>query len=513
VDPADEPGGRDRGESLARVATAVRAVRAEGHPVLLLDSGDTIQGTPTQSLVFSGAIPSAGDPTVRAMNLVGYVAMAVGNHEFDFGLARLRSSQAEAKFPWLSANIVGADGKPAFTPYVVRTAGGVRVGILGLTTPTVAFWEAAANVQGLRFVDAVEAARKYVPILRGKEHCDVVLVLTHQGFEKDLETGAPKEGGVASENEAYALATEVAGIDLLMTGHTHTVIEPRKLGPTWVSQPGRFGNTVTRFDLTFQKSGGRLALSAVAGRNLPMKDVAPDAAVIQSTAAERKAAVGILSETVATLEKPVSSRSARVSDTALLDWLHAVQREQGKADLSFASLLPGSLPDWAAGPLTEGQIWEFYPYENTLVTIRATGKQVREALEVAARCVGGIAVQDGAPVWRRTGSVWGYNCDTLDGAEYALDPTQPEGRRVVFLRRAGLPVKDDDVFTVALNSYRASGGGGYEVWRSCPRVADSQASLRELLIADARRRGTLRLEANQNWFLAPSLPEGRFNPN
>lgn len=513
VDPADEPGGRDRGEGLARVATAVRAVRAEGHPVLLLDSGDTIQGTPTQALVFSGAIRSTADPTVRAMNLVGYAAMAVGNHEFDFGLPRLRSSQAEAKFPWLSANIVRTDGRPAFEPYAVRTAGGVRVGILGLTTPTVPFWEAAAHVEGLRFLDAVEAARKYVPILRGKERCDVVVVLTHQGFERDLDTGAAREGGVSSENQAYALATEVPGIDLLLTGHTHMAIEPRKLGPTWVSQPGRFGNTLTRFDLSFKRTGGRLALAAVSGRNLSMKDVAPDQAVVQSTAAERQAALRLLSETVATLERPVSSRSARVADTALLDWLHAVQREQGRADLSFASLLPGSLQDWPAGPLTEGQIWDFYPYENTLVTVRATGKQVREALEVAARCVGGVAVQDGAPVWRRSGSVWGYNCDTLDGADYALDPMRPEGSRVVFLRRAGSPVQDEDTFTVALNSYRASGGGGYEIWRGCPRVADSPVSLRDLLIADARRRGTLRLQVNQNWFLAPSLPEGRFTSN
>jgi len=295
VDPADEPGGRDRGESLARVAAAVRLARAESRPVLLLDSGDTIQGTPTQALVFSGAIRYAGDPTVRAMNLVGYTAMAVGNHEFDFGLPRLRTSEKEARFPWLSANIVGADGQPAFEPYVVRTAGGVRVGILGLTTPTVPFWEASSHLSGLRFLDAVEAAKKYVPILRGKERCDVVVVLTHQGFERDLDTGAPRQGAVPSENQAYALASEVGGIDLLLTGHTHVAIEPRKLGPTWVSQPGRFGNTLTRFDLTLEKKAGRWVLRAVTGRNLSMKDVAPDPAVVASTATERQAAARILS--------------------------------------------------------------------------------------------------------------------------------------------------------------------------------------------------------------------------
>ena len=513
VHPQDEPADRDYGEGLARIATAVRAIRAQGRPVLLLDSGDTIQGSPTQALVFSGAIQDSdaatSDPTIRAMNLLGYDAMAVGNHEFDFGRARLEKSRREAKFPWLSANIAGEDGKPVFAPYVVKTVAGVRVGILGLTTQTVPAWEPASHLAGLKFQDAVDAARRFVPILRGKEKCDVVLVIAHLGFERSLETGAATDS-TSGENQAHAIASEVPGIDVLLTGHTHVAIEPRQLGQTWVSQPGRFGNTLTRFDLTFEKVGGRWRVASVSGKNLPMKGVTPDAEIVKSVAAEQAATVRALTEVVAMLEQPVSSRGARTSDTGLVDWLHAVQREQGKADLSFASFLPGSLPDWPAGPVTMGQIWAFYPYENRLVTVRATGKQVREALEGAARCISGIAVQDGKPVWQRNAAVWGYNCDTLDGAEYAVDPTRPEGSRLVFLRRGGRPVRDDDVFTVAINSYRAAGGGGFGVWRDCPRVSELSGSLRDLLIADARAKKTLRLEANQNWFLSPGLPEGRF---
>src|SRR5262249_59315226 len=110
-----------------------------------------------------------------------------------------------------------------------------------------------------------------------------------------------------------------------------------------------------------------------------------------------RAPIAVLGETVARLAVPATARGALVSDTALLDWLHALQRREGKADISFASLLPGSLPAWPSGPLTLRQLWAFYPYENRLVTVQATGKQIREALEIAARCVAGISRQHRSP--------------------------------------------------------------------------------------------------------------------
>ena len=499
---------RDFGEGLARIAAAVRAIRAEGRPTLLLDSGDTIEGSPEQAIAFA---PSASgpDPIIAAMNRVGYDAMAVGNHEFDFGRDRLERSRREARFPFLSGNVEDG-GRPAFEPYRIVTAAGVRVGILGLTTPDVPSWETPERLGGLRFTDSVAAAARLVPVLRGRGRCDLVVVIVHEGFERDLETGADRGSG--EENQAYALATTVPGIDLLLTGHTHTVIDPRKLGGAWVSQPGRFGSTLTRFDVTLARAGGRWAVSEVRGRNLPMKSVPPDPDILALAAPSHDAAMTALGKSVARLSAPLSARFARTEDTALLDWLHGLQREAGKADLSFASLLPGMLPNWPAGELTVRQIWSFYPYENTLVTVRATGRQVRQALERAALCFSGLeAVRDGV-AWRRNPAVWGYNCDTMDGAEYALDPTRPEGERLLYLRRNGRDVSDDETFLVAINSYRASGGGGYAVWRSCARVSESRESLRDLLIEDAKRKGELAPKANENWFLAPSLPEGPIRP-
>lgn len=487
------------------MAAAVKTIRTEG-PVLLLDSGDTIEGSPAQALVFSGAVGNGTDPIVRAMNQLRYDAMAVGNHEFDFGLARLERSRREARFPWLSANIVREDGRPAFPPYLVKDVRGVRVGILGLTTQRVPIWE-GPRVAGLSFRDTVDTARRFVPLLRRKERCDIVIVLTHQGLGPDLTTGRELAG--SDENQASAIATEVPDVDLVLTGHTHTVIEPRRLGGAWVSQPGRFGEVLTRFDLKLERRRGRLSVTEIAGRNLSMKGMPPDPETVRAIEPEHLGAMEKLAERVAELAAPVSARLARTADTPLLDWLHSVQRREGKADLSFASLLPGTLPDWR-GVLTLRQIWSFYPYENTLVTLRATGRQVRQALEIAARCFSGIASQRGQPVWQRNPAVWGYNCDTLEGADYALDPTRPEGERILYLKRNGVPVRDEEVLSVAVNSYRAAGGGGYAVWPDCPRVFESKETLRELLVADARRRRRLTLETNGNWHLIPTLPEGEF---
>ena len=143
-----------------------------------------------QALVFSGASPTGPIRSSRAMNRVGYDAMAVGNHEFDFGRARLETSRREARFPWLSANIVGEDGKPAFAPYIVATdRRRARRDSRPDDARTCPSWEPPAHIAGLRFSTRSRRRERYVPILRGKEKCDVVLVITHQGFERDLADG------------------------------------------------------------------------------------------------------------------------------------------------------------------------------------------------------------------------------------------------------------------------------------------------------------------------------------
>lgn len=504
VHPHDPRADRDLGQGLARVSTAVKGIRAEG-PVLLLDSGDTINGSPTQVLAFDGLVGDGRDPMVKAMNALRYDAMAIGNHEFDYGLARLETSRREASSP----------GSPPTSNDRTENR---------LTSRT-SCGRSVASVWGSSVSSRRRSLLAWSPGRRAA-------VPGHRGDVPPVRAGAPGQGtvrrrdrpdprrnrsrrrappGGLAENQAGRIAREVPGIDLVLTGHTHTNIAPRREGSAWISQPGGYGETLTRFDLTLERQGGAWRVANVSGRNLPMKEVPPDPALVALSETEHRQTMEKLAEPVARVGSPVSAEGARTEDTGILDWLHGVHLREGKADLSFASLLPSTLRTWEED-VTVRDIWSFYPYENSLVTLRATGKQVRTALETAARCVDGVSLEGGAPAWKRNPAVWNYNCDTMEGAEYALDPTRPEGQRVIYLRRGGRVVRDDEVFTVAVNSYRASGGGGYAVWRDCPRVSESGRTLRDILIDEARRRRELSLEPNRNWFLAPDLPESRFRP-
>jgi 2',3'-cyclic-nucleotide 2'-phosphodiesterase/3'-nucleotidase len=502
IEAVDELAQKDFGEGLARVSTIVRRVRAEGNPVLLLDDGDTIEGTPLEAL--HAASGAADDPMIRAMNAIGFDALCVGNHDFNFGLPVLDRARREARFPFLSANTLDAKGAPRFAPYTVFRKAGLKIGVLGLTVSSVPLWESPDHIAGLRFRDTVETAKEFVAVLRKREKCDVVIVLTHQGFERDPATGDPSPDRTwASENHAYALATEVPGIDLLLAGHAHQIIAPIKIGSVWTAMPGRFGNTVARFDIDVER--GRIA--AIKGQNLAVKDCAADPPIEALVAADAKLVQAALGAAAGRLESPVSFRDIRARDNAALDWLQRVQLRDGGAELSFASSLSGRLDDWNTGALTVRDIWRFYPYENRLVTVRASGKIVREALEQAAKCFSGLVALPSGMAWKRNPAVFFFNCDSLSGADYAIDPSRPEGSRVLYLRRAGREIADSDSLTVALNSYRAGGAGGFPMWRRAERLRETKKGLRELLVEDARKEGTLALFADWNWVMAPGLAE------
>ncbi len=501
--PFDDARNRPAEGSLAQVSTLVKAIRKEARgPVLLLDSGDTIQGTPLEQ--FAHVRWGEPSPTMAAMNAIGYRAMAVGNHEFNFGLEVLDRARHQAAFPFLSANVVKAgSGAPAFRPYTVLEAGPLRVGVLGLTTPRVPGWELPDHYRGLAFQPMDEAARRWVPVLRQREGCDLVIVLAHTGFERDPETGEPSGG--EEENFGWRL-TKVPGIDLLLTGHTHRNIPPRRLNGVIVSQPSARARRLTRIDLDLVRKDGAWTLARFRGENLPVRGVEPDPAVAGPAETVHRRVAAALDGPVGTVTAPVSVRGCRLGDCAALDLIHAVQLEASGADLSLASLLSDRTPDLEPGPVSWRWVYALYTYPNTLVKVRLTGRQVLDVLEHAARYYDGLRCGESGECTVLTDpAVRRYNVDTMAGLSYRVDPLAPEGNRIRDVRFGGIPLDLHAEFTLVCNNYRAAGGGGFPHIPEAEVLWTSSTEMTDLIGDWLERHDPWRPVVDGNWWIAPTL--------
>ena len=488
--------------SLAQVATMVEEIRRlSDHPVLMFDSGDTIQGELLEQ--FAHVKWSEPSPTITAMNLIGYDAMAVGNHEFNFGLEVLRRAESAAHFPVLSANTLDEKGEPAFPPYIVVVAGPVRVGVLGLVTPNIPGWEQPDNYRGLRFQAMDEAARHWVPVLRDRERCDVVVVLAHTGFELDLASGA--DDGTAYENFGWRLA-QVEGIDLLLTGHSHQEITPESINGVIVSQPRARARLLTRIDLRMERDGGGWRIAGWVGANLPVGEAEPDPGLIEAFAPLQERVADALDAPLSTVTGPVSVRGCRLADCAALDLIHEAQLEASGADLSLASLLTDGTPDLAPGPVSWRWVHGLYVYPNTLQVVELTGAQVKDVLEHAARYYTGFdcGPSSGCAVLTNP-VVRHYNVDNVSGVSYRIDPTRPEGDRVRDLRYRGQSLGLHETFKLVCNNYRGAGGGGYPHLADAPIVWTSSKEVAELIGEYLERRDLWRPVVDGNWWIAPDL--------
>lgn len=491
-------------EGLARVATLVRAARKEAPDLLLVDCGDTIQGTPLA--YYHNRINNAPiDPMMLAMNTLGYTSMTLGNHEYNFGLQVLHKARSEARFPWLSANTLrhGTD-EPAFTPYVVREVAGVRVGILGLTTPAIPSWESPANFAGLTFIDPVAAAKRWVTVLRQQEKVDVVVATVHFGLNQNLADGRTPPGEMENENPALSLAREVPGIDLMFLAHTHQDVAGLSVNGVLISQAGRWGNRLARGDVYLERPdrSSPWRILAKASTTLPVTlATPPDPELLDLVRPYHEATQTWLSQPVGRSAIALSSREARLRDSAIIDLIHRVQLDAGRADISFAAAftLDATLP---AGDVTVRDLAGLYIYENTLVVIELTGAEVKAALEHAAGYF--RTYQPGlTPAELVDPAIPGYNFDTAEGVEYTLDLRRPRGDRVVDLRFGGAPIDLSRRFRVAINNYRLNGGGGYQMFRNARVIDQANQEIRELMIDWVRRHPEISSSPTGNWRLLP----------
>ncbi|HLE63666.1 MAG TPA: 5'-nucleotidase C-terminal domain-containing protein [Pyrinomonadaceae bacterium] len=481
---------------LARIATLIKRVRKENPNVLLIDSGDTIQGTPLQ-YYHNKKNNKPPDPMMLVMNSLNYDAMTVGNHEYNFGLKVLEKARSEARFPWLSANTyVQGTSKTHYQPYLVREIAGVRVGVLGLTTPGIPNWENPPNYPGLEFHEPLSEASKWVPIMRDKERVDLVVVAMHMGLEEDLRTGEINPGQVQNENQALAIARKVPGVDLIFMGHTHREIPSLFVNGVLLTQANHWGRHFARADVYLENDGQRWRVVAKAARTL-VSDVEPDEEVLKLAEPYDQETQKWLSRNIGQSDEELTAQEARFRDTAILDLIQRVQLEAGKADVSMvASFNPQARI--SKGAVTVRDIAGLYVYENTLVVLEVTGQQLKDALEHSARYF--RAYEPGkAAADLVDEKIPAYNFDVAEGVTYELDISRPFGERIQKLSYRGQPVRPDQKFRLATNNYRVNGGGGYTMYKNAPVVYRSSDEIRELIIDWVERHKNTPTVPTNNW--------------
>ncbi|WP_411093792.1 bifunctional metallophosphatase/5'-nucleotidase [Streptomyces sp. 021-3] len=502
---------------LAKISTMVKEIREErGHRnTLLIDAGDTIQGTQL-SYYYAKVDPITErrgpvHPMARAMNAIGYDAAALGNHEFNYGIEVLRKFEEQCRFPLLGANALDAKSlRPAFAPYVIkrmRTPFGrdVRVAVLGLTNPGVAIWD-KVNVQGrMVFPGLVEQAAKWVPKLRSMG-ADVVLVSAHSGTSGTSSWGDQLP---YVENAAAQVAEEVPGIDAILVGHAHKeipeyVVENKESGrPVVLSEPLKWGQRLTLFDIEVVWERGRWVVERVASEVRNSNTAEEDPRIVRLLAAEHKKVVAYVSQVIGTSVTEMSAAEGPVKDVPIIDLINHVQTETVRAGLAGGAYAELPLISQAscfsrtarmpAGEVTIKDAAGLYPFENTLEARVLTGAQLKEYLEFSARYY--VRTAPGAPVdpvaLTNADGIPDYNYDALSGVTYEVDVAQPAGSRIVGLAFEGEPVAADARFVLAVNNYRASGGGAFPHVASAEQVWADPEEIRNTIIEWVREKGTV----------------------
>lgn len=492
VRDAAAPGG------LARVATALETLRAR-YPgmIVLVDAGDLLQGNPFAT--FYGRYDKRQPhPVVDAMNVLQYDAVTPGNHDFDFGVDLLRRAAKEATYRYVSANVVDSTGVPLLPPTVLLSRGPVKVGITGFTTPGVMLWD-RAQLAGKVSVRRIAAAAPVALASLQSQGADLKIVLTHSGFG----ASSYDTTGVGAENDAPALATVTPKPDIVVVGHTHREMRDTVINGVHFVQPKNWAQSISVVHVWLSRehgAGSSWRVTNVRADVIPLGNVAEQQRFARRLDAVHGAARLWAATPLGRATPGFDARFARAQDTPLLDFINEVQRKQSGAQLSAAAAFEtqGGFPE---GEVHQREVSGIYPYENTLRAVKISGQQLREFLEHSARYFRGY--QPGQPIIND--SVAGYNFDVVSGVVYNIDLSRPVGQRIRGLAYEGKIVQPTDSFTMAVNSYRQVGGGGYSMLSRARVVYDKGEDIRDLLVEEIRRARTLQASAylRPSWAIIP----------
>lgn len=494
---------------LEALAPLIRAARAEGEPALTLDNGDILQGTPMGE--WHAREGQGPHPARAALAAFGYDAAALGNHEFDFGIAHLRAALSDDGPPVLCCNL---KAELPLSPGIILTrqlAGQtVRIGITGTVPPRIMVWHREALQGLLEVLPADQAVQQAAADLR-RAGADLVICLAHAGI---VPPGHPEEAG---ENSAAAIAATGA-VDAIICGHQHMLFpaadfpyrdaaidaEAGTLHGVPAIMPPALGKGIGVLDLELEHTatGWRVRQHRCNHRmpSAPTSDPALRRILAPAEASTKRR----LDAPLSVSPVPLQSRFALAEDTAAIRLIHAAQlwwsEQQGLTlpVLSVASPFkcggrngPTFFTDIPAGPITRRAVADLYPFENALIVLQATGKELRLWLEMAASVFNTLGP---TPTDLMEEGRAGFNFDSLSGVSYQIDLGQParfdnagaqvaDSWRIKDLRWGGTPLVDDQSFAMVTNTYRSGGGGSFPCVATLPVLCPPKDPAAEVLTA------------------------------
>ena len=464
---------RDKG--LAKLKTLIDFLRDDN--TIVIDNGDSLEGTPLTMFHYR-KYPRSVCPVTSAIREIEVDFVNVGNHDFNYGKSALFAHLSACGAKCITKNILHK-GEPITTPFAFRDLAGKRIAFFGVTTQHIPHWEIPDHIRDITFLDAYETVRDTVAKLRSMppaDRPDFIVCAYHGGFERDPETGQ-QQGIDTGENEGYRMLTEIDGLDVLIAGHQHRLYKGKCNGTVY-TQSGSDGAYLSVIDIdTFSRK--------ITPRLIPVTEEA-DERLLKVVQKEEDACQLWLDEAIGKTGMDLrihDENDARLHKPQFITYLNRAQMRMSGAELSACALFSGAkgFPE----TITMRDVVSNYPYPNTLVMKLVTGKVLRMYLEQAATYWaigedGEICVADAflLPVPAH------FNYDMVDGVDYTIKVSNPKGSRIVRLERNGEAVKDEDTFLMAVNNYRASGGGGYDMIVDAPTVSDPQLDVTGLIAED-----------------------------
>ena len=490
---------------MARLYTYIKQVREENPIVYLVDAGDDIQGTIMTDDI-ANKTPDNEHPVIAAMNYMGFDAMTLGNHEFNWGIETMKKILGQATFPVLGANVLDKDGNYVTgNGWTIIDRGGVKLAVIGVCTPDIPIWDGGKEgIADTTFEAGNVAVKKAIEEIG--DQADIILVSAHMGQYAEFDEDGGSDAG-------QKIVEDNPEVDILQVAHMHITVND-KIGETPIVGVRNSGREIARIDVTLDADK---KIKDIATEIVDMTDVVPSEEIreipvvkelheqtinfIQGGVGEDGEPGEPLGTTTAKFQPEneiMGLPEGKLQDTAVMDLILNIQLQNSGADVTACALFKDT-SDLPEGAINYGNIFDIYKFDNTLYTLDVTGAELKGYMEWAAECYN--QWQPGDINISFDPEYPGYLYDMFAGVDYEINLSKPKGERIENVIYKGEPLKDDEIIKLAVNNYRYSSGIKAQNLAAGKRDWESSNSIRDMIVDYFAKNSPVEPTVDNNWHI------------